>query len=202
MKKLLILTSAVLLTSPAFSYYNPGTDDVRLYIGAGIAYSGTEYASTGEYADALKEFDEEYADLSINFGTKINKYFGIEAFILGSSPCELELSGPAYKYSYELSYGAFGANAVGYLPINDTFEFIASVGVAQYDFTHEYDNTEFGVRDNGDESSDETAFSFGIGMMFNINEHFSILGKYEYVGIDHKWFDTMSKFALGARYTF
>lgn len=220
MKKILSITSILLTTVPAFAYQpsksniayqqvkknvvyqNQSVSDIRVYLGGNIAYSGVNYADKGEYAQDLKEFDSDYADFEINFGTKINKYFGFEAFALFSSPCELELKIFSNRYSSELSYTAFGANAMGYLPINENFNFIASIGVGQYQFTHEYNGVEDGINYSGTEESNKTGIGIGVGFSYDFTENFSMLGKYEYTTIDDKWFDTMSKIKIGIRYTF
>lgn len=198
MKKIIFLTSLIMMTGAA----SAKNIDINPYIGANISYSGVKFSSDGPYATGLKEFDDDFAEFSLNFGLKFDKYFGAEIFALGSSPSEVEYIYGSTKEEAEISYAGYGLNIMGYIPVDKQFDLIGMAGIGNYEIDLEYKETDIYGTNTYDLSEDDMGYTFGIGGAVNFNETFSLLAMYQYTIIDNEIIDNISKFTLGIRITF
>lgn len=170
---------------------------VRPYIGIDIAASKLEFAESG-YEDLM---EDGHNSLSLVVGAKFNKNFGVEAFIQQSS--EEEKKDSYWGDSEKTSYSALGLDFIGYMPVNQELELLASLGLAQYNFneTYEYDD---GLYSEWEKSSLNTVgIRLGVGAQYNITDHVSLRAMARYVKMnDDDIIKNMTEFSLGLRYMF
>lgn len=197
MKKTLLLAGVASLFA-----MNVNAVEFKPYVGIDYTYS---QASTNDVVvEGVSVPSELYEDtfnsFVLNVGAKLNKNFGFEAFYQKSSKEEgqittLVIGGtPVATDKIETSFDAFGLDAQGFLPVNEKFELIGSVGLGKYDFEMKGFGTEA--------SEDEIGYRLSAGAQYNINENFALRGMARYVIIDSDAVDDMTEFSIGARYTF
>lgn len=125
--------------------------DGRFTIGMDYVTSFASYENTNfsvpspliggdPYISGTRDFDKHINSLQFNAGWRIFKNFGLEAFYTHSLDQKKVKYTESYTYypefargEYTIYYKAYGLDLLGYYPINDFIEFIASVGVGKYD---------------------------------------------------------------------
>ncbi len=198
------MKKSLLLASVAASLFavNANAIDFKPYVG--LDYSYTKASTNDVVVENVYVPSEFYEDtfnsFSINTGVKLNKNFGLEIFYQKSATEEgktstLIIGGtPLATDKIETSFDAFGLDAQGYLPINDKFDLIGSIGLGKYDF----EMKGFGTK----ASEDEVGYRLGIGAQYNINENFALRGMARYIIIDGNAVNDMTEFSAGIRYSF
>ena len=170
---------------------------IRPYIGIDIATSKLEF-SESYYEDVM---EDGHNSLSLVVGAKFNKNFGVEAFIQQSS--EEEKKDSYWGDSEKTSYNALGLDFIGYLPVNQEIELLASLGLAQYNFneTYEYDD---GFYSEWEKSSLNTiGIRIGLGAQFNLTDNVSLRAMARYIKLnDDDIIKSMTELSLGLRYMF
>ena len=193
---------------------------IRPYIGIDVATSSSDF-NTGsieeregfDAAEVDKYFGDNHNSFSFVVGAKINKNFGLEAFYQSSG--EEGYSDYDYDHGFEektetsLSYTAMGIDAIGYIPINQDFEILASLGLAQYDFEAKYKYSwieyDYNYSENEDETKDFDSLGIrvGIGAQYNLTNNLAIRGMARYVKLnDDDIIKSMTELSLGLRYMF
>lgn len=173
---------------------NPKT--IRPYIGLDVATTSIKFEDE-DYKDYLSDSLNAY---SFNVGVKFNQNFGVEAFIQQSSE---ESKKDDWGDNTKLKYNAIGLDAIGYIPVSQDFELLASLGIAQYNFncTEEYDYEEYTEWEKS--TLNTIGYRAGIGAQFNINEHFALRAMARYIKFsDDDIIKNMTEFSLGLRYIF
>ena len=193
-------------------YYNQveETNKIRPYIGLDIATSkidfGTDDWVVDNYNGGYEYHDNKNEALSFVVGAKINKNFGIEAFYQTSNENEKKYYWDDGSYEEDkLSYTAMGVDAIAYMPINQEFELLAALGLAQYDFETKYEDVheEFGNLGGESKDFDSLGIRFGIGGQYNFNEHFALRAMAHYIKMaDDKYIKSMTELSMGIRYMF
>ena len=171
---------------------------IRPYIGLDIATSKVEFAE-----DYLKDYLEDgHNSLSLSVGAKFNENFGVEAFIQQSS--EEEKRDSYYGDSETTSYTAVGLDFIGYIPVNQEVELLASLGLAQYTFNetyeYEYDMGEY----IGEKTNMHTmGIRLGVGVQMKLNDNWALRGMARYVKMnDDDIIENLTELSLGLRYMF
>ena len=201
------------------NYYNQYEEPnkIRPYIGLDVATTKMDFGDeqwVKDYDGGDNYFDDGNTSLSLVVGAKFNKHFGLEAFYQksgdGKNEAEYEDNeewGVWGKDKTTISYTAMGIDAIGYLPINQDFEILASLGLAQYDFESKISYSEIGVYGyyEGSESKDfdSLGIRLGIGAQYNFNEHFALRAMARYIKMyDDEYVKSLTEFSLGLRYMF
>ena len=168
------------------------------------------------YTGNTNKFEDSIDSLNFNLGFRPWKYLGFEAFYQQS------LSDNQVKYQesysgdsrfaqaeYEVKYKAYGLDAIGYIPLASSFELLATVGVAQYDFDakvdfNAYKNTSMNkYRANSLKMDDsKLAFRYGGGAQIWLSQRLAFRAMYRYTSIGGDYFDDVSEISLGLRYNF
>lgn len=190
---------------------------IRPYIGIDIATSKVDFGDkqwVKDYDGGDNYFDDGNTSLSFVVGAKFNKHFGLEAFYQKSGDGKNEAG---YEDNEEwgawgndkttISYTAMGIDAIGYLPINQDFEILASLGLAQYDFESKISYSaidEYGYYE-GSESKDFDSLGIrvGIGAQYNLTDNLAIRGMARYIKMnDDDYVKSLTELSLGLRYMF
>ena len=170
---------------------------IRPYIGLDIATSKMEFAE-----DDLKDYLEDgHNSLSLSVGAKFNENFGVEAFIQQSS--EEEKRDSYYGDSETTSYTAVGLDFIGYIPVNQEVELLASLGLAQYTFneTYEYDMGEYIEWEKTNMHT--MGIRLGVGVQMKLNDNWALRGMARYVKMnDDDIIENLTELSLGLRYMF
>lgn len=191
---------------------------IRPYIGIDVATSKMDFGDdqwVKDYDGGDNYFDDGNTSLSFVVGAKFNKHFGLEAFYQKSVDGKNEL-GFDYgedlwaKDETSLSYTAMGVDAIGYLPINQDFELLASLGLAHYDFESKADYSSYSAYDDYGyvEGSDTKDFKslgvrVGIGAQYNLTNNLAIRGMARYIKMnDDDYVKSLTELSLGLRYMF
>lgn len=217
------------------TYYAPHTvakkqprDIGSIYVGADYvvgyaSYSDTEFtvdsALTGghEFVSDTGSFDRNLNSMSINLGFRPFRHLGIEAFYQQSLDENKVVYTESYtqypefaRGEYEVSYKVMGVDLLGYLPINDYIELIASIGVGKYDATADVKVVAYeGQAPNGklrstDKSFEDSAMAYRIGggMQIWLSRHltFRLMARWTQIGGD--FMDYITEVNAGVRYHF
>lgn len=191
---------------------------IRPYIGIDIAISKMDFGDdqwVKDYDGGDNYFDDRNTSLSFVVGAKFNKHFGLEAFYQksgeGKNEAEYENNEEWGEWGEDkttISYTAMGVDAIGYLPINQDFEILASLGLAQYDFESKISYSaidEYGYYYKGSESKDFDSLGVrvGIGAQYNLTNNLAIRGMARYVKMnDDEYVKSLTELSLGLRYMF
>ncbi len=98
-------------------------------------------------------------------------------------------------YKTTTNFNAFGVDAIGYLPINEKINLIASIGLAQYDFEVNLDGF-------GTDSEDGLGYRFAIGADYNLTDNVSFRIMARNTQLNTDYVDSLTEFSVGARYSF
>ena len=167
---------------------NASKYDWKPYVGADYVY---DRADLGEEA---KIFDDSFNSGSVNFGTRMYNNMGVELFYQLSDSNKAHNAGKSAK----AKFNAYGLDVYGYLPIgcNETFDLLASVGIANYDIDVKGDLL---AQDN---DFSKVGYRFGLGAQYNITDNVSarVMGRYVY--LNARELDSFDEVTAGIRYTF
>lgn len=180
MKKTLLLASA---TACIFAF-NAKAVEFKPYVGLDYAYTGAELSK--EYDSPILE--NKFHSLNVNIGTRLDKNFGIEAFYQQSAEEEGTFN------IAKTSFNAYGVDLAGYVPLNETTEAFATVGLGRYEVEAKVIGLKLSEKDTG--------VRFGLGLLHNINDNWALRGQIRYVNLDMESVDYMAEVSAGIRYNF
>lgn len=188
------------------------TNQIRPYIGVDVAMSSMDFGDDDvvkDYEGGDNYFKDKLNTFSIVGGAKFNKNFGIEVFYQKSGEEENKVGDGGYGYDISnIEYSAYGLDFQRYIPIDQEFEILASLGLAQYDFeTTEqyYMHVNMGAENvgNGKHDFDSLGVRLGIGAQYNLTEHIALRGMARYTHMtDDEYIKSITEFSLGLRYMF
>lgn len=194
------------------NYYNQyeESNKIRPYIGLDVSTSKIDFGRdewvVDDYNGGYEYHDNKNEALSFVVGAKINKNFGIEAFYQTSNENEKKYYWDDGVYEEDkLSYTAMGIDAIAYMPINQEFELLAALGLAQYDFETKYEDVdeEFGNLGGESKDFDSLGIRFGIGAQYNITNNLALRWMARYIKMnDDEYVKSLTEFSLGLRYMF
>lgn len=191
---------------------------IRPYIGIDVATSKMDFGDEEwikDYDGGDNYFDDGNTSFSFVVGAKFNKHFGLEAFYQksgdGENDLEMGIGEDLWlKDKTTISYTAMGVDMIGYLPVNQDFEILASLGLAQYGFESEINYSSFSIYDDygyidETESKDfnSLGYRFGLGAQYNITNNLALRGMARYIKMnDDDYVKSLTEFSLGLRYMF
>ena len=183
---------------------NTSSSTIRPYVGVDITTTKMKFSSVkDEYGDSFnyKEvLPTSYTAYSLNAGAKFNQNFGIEAFIQQSSE---ETKTDDWDDKEKIQFNAIGIDLIGYLPVSQELELLASLGLAQYNFNEKstYEDEYYIYTDK--DNLNTMGYRFGIGAQYNINEHIALRAMARYIKFsDDDIIKNMTELSLGLRYMF
>ncbi len=189
MNKALLFASAacVLTLSSTANAQQMFGNDIEPYVGLDYVYSRADFKSG---ADLKKDYNSG----SVNVGTRLGKYAGLEAYYQLSGSRSTRLADDVKAKS---KFHSYGLDIFGYLPLGceDKVDLLASVGAGNY-------NIKVKNIPEGKYDKDHMGYRFGVGAQYNFNEHVSARAMYRYTYLDTKYLDNMNEFTAGLRYTF
>lgn len=130
-------------------------------------------------------------------GLRIGRNWGVEVFYQTSNTAKKTADD---EWRTEGDYTAYGVDALGFLPLNDQLELVATAGVGKYEFDVKLKYSD-GIHEFSG-SDDNVGYRFGAGAQYNITGHWALRGMVRYVVLDSEYIDDMLEFSLGMRYTF
>lgn len=176
---------------------------------------GEIFTGSNDYIFDTNEFDKQSKSFSVNIGWRPFKHLGIEAYYLSSFKSEktediLSASdGSLILAEQDISYKSYGIDIIGYYPINDFIEFLASVGVGKYDvegnvvISGQNIDPSLGFTPKSQTFEDSVvAYRIGGGLQFWLSRHmaFRVTGRWTSFGGDFA--DYITEVNLGVRYHF
>lgn len=161
---------------------------------------------------------DDQDSLSFVLGARVSKYWGLEAFYetsykdnTTSQIDQTTVNNPDYYMmnDYLTNYHAFGLDVIGYVPLSQYFDLLASVGVAQYRFENSATFSIYYVDSStGDaiitQNFNENKFGWRVaaGGQLNIAEGVALRAMYRYVSVGGKLIDDMKELSFGVRFLF
>lgn len=201
-----------------FGHISIGADYVIGYASYAETDFTLESSLTGgeEFVSDTREFDRSLNSLSLNLGWRPLRHFGIEAFYstaLGDNKVTHTESYSQYpefaRREYEVTYKAFGIDLLGYIPINDYIEFIASIGVGKYDAKAKvkvvaYEETSYNDLRSVDKKFEDSsvAYRIGGGMQIWMSKHLTFRLMARWTQIGGEFMDYITEINAGVRYHF
>lgn len=197
---------------------NKPTSSFQPYIGFDIARSSAKFGDD----PYVKRNNEDYfkdSNNSIRFTVGIKyKYIGIETFYQtaeNGTKNNRDLETDYNTTKIQSNYTSYGADLLGYIPLSQEIELLASVGLAQYDF-----DTSTSTTIKSEEMIDgkgtgkyfynhsktlkdfkTNAVRFGLGVQYNMENKFAIRAMANYITPeDNDYIKNMIKLSLGIRY--
>lgn len=191
MKKTLLLGGVAALFA-----FNANAFEFKPYVG--LDYNYTKAGLDSEIKDYIKD---SYNSFTLNIGAKVHQNIGLELFYQQSGEEDKSVVYEGYDLGkFKTKFNAFGADLTGYLPFNEKFEALASLGAGRYKVS--LSSTGLLREAGGKGSDDHWAPRIGAGLMYNINEHVALRAQVRYVHLDMDEVDDLKEISFGVRYNF
>lgn len=169
-----------------------------------------------DFVSDTKDLDRVFNSLSFNIGWRPLRYVGIEAFYLNSLNEKKVKYTESYTHypefargEYDVSYKVYGLDLLGYVPINDYIEFIASVGVGKYDaeakvkITAYEDNSYKELKSSSKTFEDSAmAYRIGAGAQIWLSKHLTFRVVARWTQISGDFVNYITEVNAGVRYHF
>lgn len=187
MKKEILMAGAAMFLAGAAQ-----ATEINPYVGLDYIFSSADYKSDNNTWD--KALKDNYNSGAINLGMRPNQYFSLEGFFQQSTKekgSRISEGGDRIKSEFY----AYGADAYGYLPVGcDGWNLLGTVGLANYNFKVK--------TAAGSEDKNHMGYRAGLGVQYDMNEHWAmrVIGRYSY--IDSAILDNLQEVTAGIRYTF
>jgi opacity protein-like surface antigen len=178
---------------------------VRPYIGFDIGRTYSKWAEEYEEDEDDGLVKDKNNSISGVIGLKFNKNFGIEAFYQQSDKAKKSVGYDTFHLNTSWQYKAYGVDFLGYLPVSQDFELLASLGLAQYDIKAKDSVHAYGIDATFSEkySEDSLGYRLGLGLQYNINQHLALRAMAHYIQLDKdEDIKHLTEISLGLRYMF
>ena len=213
-------------------YHGVGTISVGAdYVLGYSKFNDTDYDlghDLGIYKFDTNDFDKKSDAISLNIGWRPFKHIGIEAYYLSSSKSSKKdtFFSTSFDDEYlsstfeqEISYKSYGLDIIGYYPINDYIELLASIGVGKYDFEGDVTilpdiHLSTSLRDNVCSGStlcntvsktmkdSVTAYRIGGGFQLWLSKHLALRTTGRWTSLGGNFADYITEISFGLRYHF
>ena len=219
---------------PGGSYYAPPAPSSRkrreigqISVGADYVLGYASYetvdfvvdsALTGgqDYVSDTRDLDRSFNSISLNIGWRPLRYLGIEAFYSTSLDEDKVTYVESYSHypefargEYSVSYKVYGLDLLGYIPITDDIEFIASIGVGKYDAKAKikvmaYEGSSSNnLRSTSKEFEDSSvAYRIDGGAQIWLSKHLAFRAMVHWTRIGGDFMDYITEVNAGVRYHF
>lgn len=184
MKKSLLLASAVFIFGATVA--NAAYIETTPYVG--LDYS-TFDATYGRGLNRVIE--DDFRAFSISGGVKIEKYFGIEAYIQRTN--KESYKQPTSKWT--TNSWSIGADALVFIPVYNDLDLIGGIGFGEYMVR---------AREAGHKTHKDTGFGtrYTFGAQYNLDENWGIRATYRYVNYHKSVMNHSDEMSVGVRYNF
>lgn len=163
---------------------------------------------------------DDQDNLSFVLGARVSKYWGLEAFYetsykdnttsqIDDHTLNAGIAGYYMMNDYLTKYHAYGVDIIGYIPVSPYFDFLASVGLANYVFEnsatfaiYNVDSTTLDTVVSKNFDDDKIGWRIAAGGQFNIADGVALRAMYRYVSLGGDVIDDMSEISLGVRFLF
>jgi OOP family OmpA-OmpF porin len=177
--------SAILALALAVSANTAGASD-GFYLGAGAGQA------TIEIDDNEVDFDQDDFGWKAFAGYRFGSYFGVEGgYVSLGEPDDTVLG-----VDIEVDADGWDLFAVGFWPIGTRWDLFGKVGFIAW--SADVKGSFEGISVSDDQDGEDLAFGLGVG--WNMNDHFSFRGEWEYFDIDDT--DEVYMLSVGAVYRF
>ncbi len=169
-----------------------------------------------DFTTKASNFDDGVDSLNGNIGFRPFRYLGFEAFYqksLENNDVQHSESYAGYdkfaQAEYSMKYDAYGIDALVYVPVATWFEFLGSVGFAQYEFDAElklngyrndtrdlYRSVPYKINES------KTALRYGAGAQIWLSKRLAFRAMYRYADIGGTFLEDIQEISLGVRYNF
>ncbi|WP_163831150.1 outer membrane beta-barrel protein [Spartinivicinus ruber] len=183
MKKAVLAVAVVsAFAVPAFAEtnLNPFEDSKSgfyLGLGLGAADYDDSFSTAKDRASNVGgtlKYTERDGIWKVFTGYRVNKYFGVEASYnsLGNPEADFYPNGSNAVVETEAEIKGYGVKAIGYYPINNSFELQASVGALKWK-AEEETKVAVGASSNKIDSKSEkgTSLTVGLGANYNLTKN-------------------------------
>lgn len=169
-----------------------------------------------DFVSDTKDLDRTLNSLAFNIGWRPLRYIGVEAFYQASLNQKNVKYTESYTHypefargEYSVSYKVYGLDLLGYIPINDYVEFIASIGVGKYDAEAKvkivaYEDTSYNKVKSSSQIFEDSAnaYRIGAGGQIWLSKHltFRLMARWTQIGGD--FMDYITEINAGVRYHF
>ncbi len=203
-------------------------DFVSIYVGADYVLGYASYKDKdfivesaltdgNDFVSDAGSFDRNFDSISLNLGWRPHRNIGIEAFYQTSLDKNKVVYTESYtqypefaRGEYEVSYNVIGLDLLGYIPINDYIEFIASIGVGKYNAEAEarvvaYENVApSGELRSTSKNFEDSAVAYRLGGGFQIwlSKHLTLRAMVRWTQIGGDFMDYITEGNIGVRYHF
>lgn len=209
MKKVFALSAALLTFSVSSAYAVQN----QFYIGADYIFtsnsldkgSGTTYRNYNPSFSYTTDYAEDYSSPSVNIGYNFNEHFGIEAFYQTSSTEKDKYYGvwnTLDTLSSETSFQAYGVDMITYIASTDKVDWLASVGLAQYEYETEYKYHYLKRINKQTVEDDGIGVRLGAGIQINFDRYISFRAMYRYIFSDMDGLKHAQELLVGVRVGF
>ncbi|MBQ9235418.1 MAG: hypothetical protein IJ184_03020 [Alphaproteobacteria bacterium] len=192
------------------------------YVAGFASYEDTRFSVasplTGgdDYVAGTRDFDRMTNGLSVNMGWRVFKNFGIEAFYTKSLDQKKVSRTESYSHypefaraEYTIYYKGYGLDLLGYYPVNDFIEVLASIGVGKYDAEAKVkvvayeDSSHNSLRDNSRTFSDSVmAYRVGGGLQMWLSRHIALRLMGRWTSMSGDFMRYITEINAGIRYHF
>lgn len=169
-----------------------------------------------DYVSDTRDFDRSFNSVSFNIGWRPLRYFGVEAFYSTSFDEDkvkytdvLASTTEFNRGEYSVSYKVYGLDLLGYVPVNDYIEFIASVGVGKYDAEAKvkvtaYDSISYGAIGSNEKTFEDSAWAYriGAGGQIWLSKHLTFRAMVHWAKLGGDFMDYITEINAGVRYHF
>lgn len=181
--------TALLIGSSVVASNVMAADEAGWYAGASVGRSSVDIdtnklvadAVAAGFATATATADTSGTAYKLFAGYKVNRNFAVEGGYtdLGSASLSMTTTGPVASVNGDYKATVWEVNAVGILPINDSFSVFGKLGYHWDDVktTVAAISGGAGVTSNKDYSGND--FKFGVGAEYNINRNVGIRLEFE-----------------------
>lgn len=175
------------------------TEEKGWYMGASAGRSAMKMS--GDAADELKE-KKTGTGFKVFGGYQFNRYWGLEGQYIQLATAKYDLKRQSYSFHTDMKMSGVAINAVGILPLGESFSLLGKLGAAQMLLRDDYRYTD---GDSGSYRESKTMPLIGFGAEYKLTPALALRAEYEYYGQFKIAQDTKissDMLSIGMRYTF
>jgi OOP family OmpA-OmpF porin len=155
---------------------------------------GNQALASAEGVSITSEYTDRAGSLKLFGGYAVNKYFEVEAGFTDFGKQKSDLNDPTGPFSESSKWDitAFFVEAVGILPLSDSFSLLGKIGYAQTKSELTYTNSN-GAVGNINASKTGGGIKYGIGAEYVIAKNYAIRAEFEkYADVESMYSDTVA----------
>ncbi|MDB5991525.1 MAG: hypothetical protein JWQ10_2928 [Herbaspirillum sp.] len=172
------------------------------YLGTSVGRSKVKINRDGLYEDF--KGNKTGTGFKLYGGYQFNQYFALEGQYIKLATAKYQSSGPSTPWHGNLKIRGLAIDAVGILPLGDSFSLLGKLGMVQMQADANF-QTNSGSSYSG--KTTKTTPLIGVGAEYKLTPALALRAEYEYFGSLTPSFDPAAKIStdmmsIGLRYTF